>query len=83
VKRLYELHGQGMSIRGIAEEWGISRNTVRVYLRATGVPRPKPRRPRGSKLDPHQVYLQPRLEAGVVNCVVLLRERRGRGDTGS
>jgi transposase len=72
-----------MSIRGIAAELGIARNTVRTYLRAEGIPRPKPRPRRGSKLDPHLPYLQQRLEAGVVNCVVLLRELRGRGYTGS
>lgn len=82
MKRLYELHGQGMSIRGIAAELGIARNTVRTYLRAEGVPRPQPRPRRGSKLDPHLPYLQQRLAAGVVNCVVLLRELRERGYTG-
>lgn len=82
MKRLYELHGQGVSVRGIAAELGIARNTVRTYLRAEGVPRPKPRPRRGSKLDPHLPYLRQRLEAGVVNCVVLLHELRERGYTG-
>jgi transposase len=82
VKRLYELHGQGVSIRGIAAELGIARNTVRTYLRSEGVPRPKPRPRRGSKLDPHEAFLQQRLAAGVTNCVVLLRELRDRGYTG-
>jgi hypothetical protein len=56
VKTLYALHGAGRSIRGIARELGIARNTVRKYLRAPGVPplAPRPRRP--SKLDPYQVY---------------------------
>ena len=41
VKELYELKGEGRSIRGIARELGVSRNTVRKYARASGVPKPK------------------------------------------
>jgi transposase len=83
MKRLYELHGQGRSIRRIAAELGIARNTVRTYLRAEGVPKPKPRRRRGSCLDPFASYVDERLAAGVTNCVVLLRELRARGYAGS
>ncbi|MEX1385409.1 hypothetical protein AB1399_04460, partial [Hydrogenibacillus schlegelii] len=36
----------------MARSRGISRNTVRRYLRATEVPKPAPRAARGSKLDP-------------------------------
>ena len=82
VKRLYELHGQGVSIRGIAAELGIARNTVRTYLRAEGIPVAKPRSPRPSKLDPFRAYLDERIAAGVTNCVVLLRELRTQGYTG-
>jgi transposase len=83
VKRLDALPGHGLSIRQIAAELGIARNTVRTYLRAEGVPKAKPRPKRGSRLDPFAAYLDARLAAGVTNCVVLLRELRGRGDTGS
>jgi transposase len=83
MKRLYELHGRGVSIRRIAAELGIARNTVRTYLRAEGVPTPKPRPKRGSCLDPFASYLDERMAAGVTNCVVLLRELRGRGYAGS
>ncbi len=83
VKDLYELHGEGESIRGIAERLGVSRNTVRKYLRGEEVPKPKPRLPRGSKLEPYQGYLREQLRAGVDNCVVLLRELRKQGYTGS
>jgi transposase len=80
VKRLYELHGQGLAIRRIAEELGIARNTVRTYLRSPGLPQPRPKR--GSKLDPYHAYLQQRLAEGVTNCVVLLRELKAQGYTG-
>lgn len=82
MKRLYELHGQGESIRSIARTLGISRNTVRRYLRAPEVPRPKSRPKRGSKLDPYAEYIRQRLAEGVDNCVVLLREIRAQGYTG-
>jgi transposase len=83
VKRLYELHGQGLSIRRIAAELGIARNTVRTYLRAEGVPKAKPRPKRGSRLDPFAAHIDARLADGVTNCVVLLRELRAQGYTGS
>ena len=52
MRELYELKGDGRSIRGIARELGISRNTVRKYVRSDEVPKPSPRARRGSKLDP-------------------------------
>lgn len=82
MKRLYELHGQGRSIRQIAAELGIARNTVRAYLRAEGVPSAKPRPKRGSCLDPFAPSIDARLAAGVTNCVVLLRELRVQGYVG-
>jgi excisionase family DNA binding protein len=45
---MYELRGKGESIRGIARQLGVSRNTVRKYLRSEGIPQPKPRRRRFS-----------------------------------
>ena len=82
VRAMYELKGNGQSIRGIARELGISRNTVRRYLRASEIPKAKPRPRRGSKLDPYKEYVDERLSHGVDNCVVLLREIRERGYTG-
>ena len=57
VRELYELRGRGRSIDGIARELGISRNTVRRYLRSPEVPKPRPRAKRGSQLGPiHRVH---------------------------
>lgn len=82
MKQIYELHGQGLSVRRIAKILGIARNSVRKYLRAPGVPQPKPRAPRRSKLDPYATYVRQRVATGVDNCVVLLRELQARGYTG-
>ena len=57
------LHRQGVSIKGIARELGVSRNTVRKYLRADQAPEFKACRSRPSKLDPFKDYLQQRVAA--------------------
>jgi transposase len=82
VKQIYELYGRGLSIRRIAEELGLARNTVRKYLREPGIPTMKPRPTRPSKLEPYRAFLEERLGAGVLNTSVLLRELRARGYTG-
>ena len=79
MKELYELKGEGHSIRGIARELGISRNTVRKHVGSPGVPKASQRSRRGSKLDPYKEYIDGRLSDGLDNCVVLLREIREPG----
>jgi predicted transcriptional regulator len=49
---MYELSGKGQSIRGIARELGLSRNTVRKYLRSPEIPKARPPAERVSKLEP-------------------------------
>ena len=44
--------------------------------------RPKPGRPRSSKLDPYTGYVDQRLDEGLENCVVLQRELRNLGYDG-
>ena len=82
MKELYQMKGEGQSIRGIARELGLSRNSVRKYLRSEGVPQAKPRPRRTSKLDPYTGYIDGRLSDGLDNCVALLRELRGLGYQG-
>lgn len=53
---------QGKGIREIAREMGISRNTVRRYLRGAGRPTYKSRSPRPTKLDPYKAYLTERVQ---------------------
>ncbi len=82
MKEMYEMRGEGMSIRGIARELGVSRNSVRKYLRSPGVPVAKARPRRGSKLDPYKEHIDERLREGLENCVVLMREIRELGYRG-
>ena len=83
VKEIYEMHGRGHSARAIARELGLARNTVLRYLHSPEAMLPKPRPPRGSKLDPYTEHIDRRMAEGLENCVVLLRELRTRGYQGS
>lgn len=83
VKDLHALYRQCQSIRQVAKELGISRNTVRKYLRNPGLPQSHPRPPRESKLASYHEYIKRRvLEDGVYNSQVLLRELRAMGYEG-
>ena len=66
VVTIHVLHKQGKSIRAISDELGISRNTVRKYLRNGGAMPTYQRSPRPSKLDPYKAYLHKRIQAAGV-----------------
>lgn len=81
VVRLREVEGLG--VRAIARRLGLSRNTVRKYLRDPRVPSYGPRPKPPSKLAPFEAWLHRRTTVdGVWNSVRLLRELRERGYTG-
>ena len=82
VKEIYEMKGAGHSIREIARELEVSRNTVRRYLQSPEAMRSKARPPRGSKLDSYTEYIDGRMAEGLENCVVLHRELTGLGYDG-
>ena len=83
VQDIEELKRQGLSIRAISRLTGCDRKTISKYLiHAEGVPVYKPRARQAGKLDAFQPYLQERMQAGVWNARVLLREVRARGYTG-
>ena len=82
MKEIYEMKGAGRSIRGIAGELGIARNTVRRYLKSPEAIRAKPRPHRASKLDLYTGYIDRRLDEGLENCVVLHRELKTQGYDG-
>lgn len=80
------LQKHGESIHGIARAMGVSRNTVRRYLRegeAASVRKAGPKRP--EKLDPYKDYISERMKAAapdVIPAAVLLREIQARGYDG-
>jgi transposase len=78
---------QGMSVRSIARELGIARNTVRKYLRGDAVHSPAARAPgRPRKLGPYEDWLRRRVEAAapvVLPATVLHREIAAMGFDGS
>jgi transposase len=76
---------RGMGMREIARQTGLSRNTVRRYLRQPLVDRYGPRAPRPTKLDRFKPYIGERIEAARprwIPATVLLRELRERGYEG-
>jgi len=79
---LHELRAMGKSIRQIARETNVSRNTVRKYLRAEGLPERKKRPKRGSKLDPFKTALHQLMADGIYNAEVLWERIRQQGYSG-
>ena len=57
MKKIYEMKGAGRSIRGIAEDLGVARSTVRRCLKSPEAMRPKPRARRPSKQDSYTEYV--------------------------
>ena len=76
---------QGKSIKEIARETGLSRNTIRKYLRSEALPVYGPRAPRPTKLDPYKGYLRERVGAAKpdwIPATVLIREIQAQGYPG-
>jgi transposase len=83
VEEIKQLKRDGLSILTISDLTGYDRKTIRKYLmeptaRPEYPPRPKP----AGKLEPFKTYVGQRLQAGVWNARVLLRELRSRNYTG-
>ncbi len=76
------LHWQGLGIKTIARQLGISRNAVRRALERGGPPCYR-RDPRPSKLDPFKDYLVERLtEFPALLAITLFEEIREKGYNG-
>ena len=83
VEEINELKREGLSIRAISRLTGYDRKTISRYLLGpTGRPVYGPRAAPVSKLEPFKPYLKDRLQAGVWNAQVLLRELRERNYSG-
>ena len=80
MEHIEELKKQGLTVSEIATLTGFDRKTIRKYLAEPGrIPEYRPRPKPASKLEPHKAYITERLDAGVWNAVVLMRELRERG----
>lgn len=75
------LHQEGKSIRRIAKELGLSRGTVRRYLREDQCPDWKPGKPRPTQLDGFREYVDRRIQEGCRNAAALHRELTAQGCT--
>src|SRR5690606_34658144 len=79
------LKRQGHSIRQIMRETGLSRNTVRKYLRSGVKAQYGPREARPCKLDPFKSYLLERIDQARpdwIPATVLMREIQAAGYAG-
>jgi len=76
-----EAHQRGVTQRAIAKEFGLSRKTVRRFLRANEFPEQPPRR-RRTGLEPYREYLKKRWAEGCHNASRLCRELREKGYEG-
>ena len=81
VNTLRELANGAHSIREISKRTGLSRNTVRKYLRTKPVPAPRPKR--YSKLEPFKEQLRRWvLEDRLLNCVTMHERLQALGYSG-
>ncbi len=78
-----DLHEQGAKSRAIARQLGLSRSTVRRYLKAGGFPERSKRGGQSSLLDSYLPYLEQRWDEGCHNGVQLYREIQQVGYSGS
>jgi transposase len=77
-----ELHRQGVKMRAIARQLGMSPRTIRRYIEAGSFPEMAQRRKTPSILDPFLPYLNQRWQAGYQNASQLYREIKAQGYPG-
>jgi transposase len=78
-ERVQELRRQGMPIRQIARDLGMSRMAVRRYLRRERCPDWSPGRATRSGMDAHREWIDARIAEGRINASELHRELAARG----
>jgi transposase len=78
-EQVIQLNAQGWSQRAIAQETGLHRQTVAIYLRAGQFPERAPHPPRGRVIEPYLDLLQQRWEQGEHNGRLLFEEIRAQG----
>lgn len=80
---VHDLRHQGLSLSAISRRVGLTRVTVRKYLRADTYPARSTRPTHLPALGQHEAYLRERWTAGCENAAQLWRELRARGFPGS
>jgi transposase len=80
--RVIVYHKHGMSKREIARKLGISRNTVKKYLRQEHPPAYSKRKSKGTKLEPYKKYVSTKLAEAEYTASRLYREIKGMGYSG-
>jgi transposase len=82
VNTIHELAIQGKSIRQIAQEVGLARNTVRTYVR--GSPAAVARAKRGSQLDPYKEQIVQWVQQDhLYTCTSMLARLKALGSSGA
>jgi transposase len=82
-EEVMRLHQEGVSVRHIAQQMGMGRQTVRRYLNHGAFPEITLRRRMPSILDRWEPYLLGRWQAGCHNALQLYREIHEQGYAGS
>jgi len=77
------LRATGLSLRAIADQVGLNRQTVQRFANAETFPERQVRAPYPSVADPYEAYLRRRWNEGCHNATQLWREVRAMGFTGS
>ena len=77
------LRATGLSLRAIADQVGLNRQTVQRFANAETFPEQQVRAPYPSVADPYEAYLRRRWNEGCHNATQLWREVRAMGFTGS
>lgn len=80
---IHRLHREGVSQHVISARMGLSRVTIRKYLRAPTCPTRAPRRTKIGTLTGFDTHLRTRWEAGCRDAVVLWQELRAQGFRGT
>ncbi len=82
VDQVKTLHAEGNSVRTIATQLQLARNTVRRYLRLEEPAQPKIRPRKPNLLDPYSDYLCQRFNEGYSNAFQLFEELQAKGYRG-
>jgi transposase len=82
-EEVQRLQAEGWSLRGIARQMGLARQTVCRFAHAETFPERAPRARYPSITDPYEPYLRQRWNEGCQNAAQLWREIRQQGFAGS